>query len=239
MICYGHVEVFTDIEGIMIMETIKKTKIAFKDSLKACIEVKRKSSKNEETDKNLRVIAIGASTGGTEAIFSILKSLPVNIPGILVVQHMPEMFTDMYAKRLDMNTEFNVKEAKTGDIIVPGSVLVAPGNYHMKLKNTSRGLCVECLEKEKIKGYCPSVDLLFESVAEHVGKGAIGVILTGMGNDGAKGLLKMKNSGAKTIGQDEESSVVYGMPKSAYELGAVDYQLPLDKIPEKIITLLE
>ena len=220
------------------MAVIDKTKSALNTNIKTDVKEVAERVSEHENENKIRVIAIGASTGGTEAILSILKQLPSNIPGIIIVQHMPAVFTQMYAQRLNANTEFNVKEAKTGDVVAHGSVLVAPGDYHMKLKKTGARLSVECIKDEKVSGHCPSVDVLFESVAQEFGKNSIGVILTGMGRDGAQGILRMKNEGAETIGQDEESSVVYGMPKSAYELGAINYQLPLHKIPEKIISLL-
>lgn len=186
-----------------------------------------------------QIIAIGASTGGTEAIVSILKELPNTIPGIVIVQHMPPNFTRMFAERLNSITSLNVKEAQTGDQVLPGHVLVAPGDYHMKVYKSGSSYYIRCFKGEKVNGHCPSVDVLFKSVAAEAGKNAIGVILTGMGSDGAKGLLAMKNSGARTIGQDESSSVVYGMPKVAYNIGAIEKQAPLVKIPGLILTLLQ
>lgn len=186
-----------------------------------------------------QIIAIGASTGGTEAIVSILKELPNTIPGIVIVQHMPPNFTRMFAERLNSITSLNVKEAQTGDQVLPGHVLVAPGDYHMKVYKSGSSYYIRCFKGEKVNGHCPSVDVLFKSVAAEAGKNAIGIILTGMGSDGAKGLLAMKNSGARTIGQDENSSVVYGMPKVAYNIGAIEKQAPLVKIPGLILTLLQ
>ncbi|MDP4180983.1 MAG: chemotaxis response regulator protein-glutamate methylesterase [Bacillota bacterium] len=180
-------------------------------------------------NKNL-VIAIGASTGGTEAIYEVLKKFPEDMPGIVIVQHMPPVFTKMYSDRLNNTCALNVKEAKTGDQVVQGTVLIAPGDYHMKLKRSGSGYIVECFKGDKVNGHCPSVDVLFNSVASIAGKNAIGIILTGMGYDGAKGLLEMRKKGAKTIGQDEESSVVYGMPKVAYDIGAVEKQAPIGDI---------
>ncbi len=185
-------------------------------------------------DVSETIIAIGASTGGTEAIYSILKTLPQNMPPILIVQHMPPVFTRLYAERLNNSCALEVKEAKDGDVVKSGRVLVAPGNYHMRLAKRSSGIYVTCSIGEKVSGHCPSVDVLFDSVAK-VAKGkAIGVILTGMGRDGAEGLLNMKKQGAYTIGQDEASCVVYGMPMVAYEIGAVSKQLPLSDIPREI-----
>lgn len=185
-----------------------------------------------------RIIAIGASTGGTEAIFSILKSLPASTPGIVVVQHIPPVFSRMFAERLNNSIDLEVKEAQTGDYVQKGRVLIAPGSKHMKVKRVMDKYRVECFEGEKVNVHCPSVDVLFESVAKEAGNRAIGVILTGMGYDGAKGLLSMRRKGARTIGQDEGSSVVYGMPKAANNNGAVEKQASLDKIPKLIYSML-
>ncbi|MGE5613575.1 MAG: protein-glutamate methylesterase/protein-glutamine glutaminase [Bacillota bacterium] len=184
------------------------------------------------------LIAIGASTGGTEAIYSILQRLPESVPGIVVVQHIPPVFSRMYAERLNSTTWFQAKEAETGDFIESGRVLVAPGDKHMRIKKAGDKYKVECFKGEKVSGHCPSVDVLFESVAKEAGREAIGIILTGMGYDGAKGLLSMRKNGARTIGQDEKSSVVYGMPKVAYSIGAVERQASLDDIPGIIFSML-
>lgn len=185
-----------------------------------------------------KIIAMGSSTGGTEALFSILKSLPNNVPGIVVVQHIPPTFSRMFANRLNQQTAFQVKEAVTGDIIEPGKVFIAPGDQHMKIVKVGDVYKVRCFVGEKVSGHCPSVDVLFESVAKEVGNKAIGVILTGMGYDGAKGLLAMKRKGAFTIGQNETSSVVYGMPKVAFNIGAVRAQGSLENIPRLILQSL-
>lgn len=201
------------------------------------IESKSKNSKIEDR-KNV-IIAMGASTGGTEAIATVIRGLKKDIPGIVMVQHMPEGFTQMYANRLDDECEVNVKEARTGDVVVPGQVLLAPGDKHMKLVKVNGVYQVECRMGPKVSGHCPSVDVLFESVAKVAGKNAIGVLMTGMGRDGARGLLEMKNAGAKTIGQDEKTSVVYGMPKVAYDIGAVMWQVPLGQISQKLYYILD
>ncbi|SMC97912.1 protein-glutamate methylesterase/protein-glutamine glutaminase [Sporomusa malonica] len=185
-----------------------------------------------------KIIAIGASTGGTEAIYNILKQLPPNMPGIVIVQHIPPVFSRMYAERLNGSTAFQVKEARTGDTISPGEVLIAPGNEHMKIKRYSDGFRVKCYEGEKVSGHCPSIDELFSSVAQEAGANSVGVILTGMGFDGAKGLLAMRKQGARTIGQDAETSVVYGMPKVAYNIGAVEKQVALQNVPQVICSML-
>ena len=185
-----------------------------------------------------KIIAIGASTGGTEAILKVLKSLPSNVPGIVIVQHIPPDFSRMFAERLNTVTGFNVKEAQSGDYVESGHVLIAPGDKHMSIKRTGARYQVECFNGERVNGHCPSVDVLFDSVSANAGNSAIGVILTGMGADGAKGLLRMRNNGARTIGQDEKSCAVYGMPKSAYNMGAVEKQVPLDKVGEAILSFL-
>ncbi|SMC35858.1 protein-glutamate methylesterase/protein-glutamine glutaminase [Papillibacter cinnamivorans] len=185
-----------------------------------------------------KIIAIGASTGGTEALLSVLKALPGDMPGIVVVQHMPPVFTKLFAQRLDNTVALHVKEAQTGDAVVQGSVLIAPGNNHMVLERSGSGYRVRCFEGEKVNGHCPSADVLFHSVAQTAKGDALGVILTGMGGDGAKGLLEMRVNGARTIGQDEKSCVVYGMPKVAFQLGAVEKQASLGDIPEEICSLL-
>lgn len=185
-----------------------------------------------------KIIAIGSSTGGTEAVSNILKMLPANIPGIVVTQHIPPVFSRMFAERLNQSTPFYVKEAQTGDYIEPGKVLIAPGDRHMRVKKKGSLYQVECNPGERVNGHCPSVDVLFESVAKEAKQSAFGIILTGMGYDGAKGLLEMRKQGARTIGQDEASSVVYGMPKVAFNIGAVEKQASLEDIPHLLYKLL-
>lgn len=185
-----------------------------------------------------RIVAIGASTGGTEAIFEVIKQFRRDIPGVVIVQHMPPGFTKMYAERLNNQCEVAVKEAQTGDKVVQGQVLIAPGDRQMRLVKVGNEYQVECRGEEKVSGHCPSVDVLFKSVAKAAGAKAIGVILTGMGADGSKGLLEMRNAGAQTIGQNEATCVVYGMPKVAYDIGAVQYQLALSAISDKVYGLL-
>ncbi len=185
-----------------------------------------------------KVIAIGASTGGTEAIYNVLKALPKEVPGIVIVQHIPPLFSKMFADRLNAQTHFQVKEAQNGDVVQTGTVLIAPGDKHMKIKKAGDKFIVETIQGNKVNGHCPSVDVLFESVAKMVGKNSIGVILTGMGQDGAIGLMSMKRAGARTIGQDQQSSVVYGMPKVAFDIGAVEKQATLARIPQLICDML-
>lgn len=182
-----------------------------------------------------KILAIGASTGGTEALKDVLMGLPRNAPGTVIVQHMPANFTGPFAERLNSLCAMEVREAKNGDSITPGVALIAPGDYHMVVRRSGARYYVEIGSGDKISGHRPSADVLLNSVAKIAGANAIGVILTGMGGDGARGLLAMRNAGAKTLGQDEASCVVYGMPKVAYEMGAVERQLPLDKIAQGII----
>ncbi len=188
---------------------------------------------------NDHLVAIGASTGGTEAICSVVKDYGTDIPGIVCVQHMPPGFTQMYAKRLNDQCRIQVKEAETGDRVMPGHMLIAPGgDRHMRLVKVNGGYQVEVKAGPKVNGHCPSVDVLFESVAKVARSDAVGIILTGMGGDGAKGLLAMRRAGARTIGQDESTCVVYGMPKVAYDLGAVEYQEKLADIAGRTYSIL-
>ena len=196
-------------------------------------------SQHLATNKQDLIVAIGASTGGTEAIASVIKEFGKDIPGVVVVQHMPVGFTGMYANRLNSQCQVTVKEAKSGDIVKPGQVLIAPGgDAHMQLVKRNDTYQVVIRQGAKVNGHCPSVDVLFQSVAEVAGNRAVGIILTGMGGDGARGLLAMKNAGARTIGQDESTCVVYGMPKVAYDIGAVEYQEKLPDIAKKTYLLL-
>jgi two-component system chemotaxis response regulator CheB len=184
-----------------------------------------------------KIIAVGASTGGTEALFNLIKAMPPIAP-MVIVQHIPPVFSRMFAERLNASTSFKVSEARTGDRVERGRVLIAPGDKHMRLKKADGKYFVECFRGAKVNGHCPSVDILFESVAKEVRTGAIGVILTGMGYDGAKGLLAMRRAGARTIGQSEASCVVYGMPKVAYNIGAVEKVAPLENIPSLLCALM-
>lgn len=196
-------------------------------------------TENVAVDNKELVLAIGASTGGTEAIATILKDFGTDIPGTVIVQHMPAGFTELYANRLNDQCRVTVKEAKNGDKVLPGQVLLAPGgDCQMRLVRCASGYQVEVKPGPKVSGHCPSVDVLFESVAKAAKGRAIGIILTGMGGDGAKGLLEMRNAGARTIGQDESTCVVYGMPKVAYELGAVEFQEKLSDISKKTYAVL-
>ncbi len=217
-------------------DLIVKIKIASVSKVKLPRMISKKPS--GAVKKVNRIIAFGASTGGTEALLNILQSLPPTMPGILITQHIPPGFSRMFAERMNNLTQLNVKEAEQGDLLEQGKVLVAPGGKHMKVKKIGGRYIVDVQEGEKVNGHCPSVDVLFESVAKEAGSNAIGVILTGMGQDGAKGLLSIRQKGGRTIGQDEESSVVYGMPKAAQNLGAVEKQSPLNRIPQLLLSLL-
>lgn len=185
-----------------------------------------------------KLIAIGASTGGTEALKEVLVKTPLNIPGILIVQHMPPHFTTAFAERLNRLCQIEVREAKDGDSVLNGQALIAPGNFHMLLRRSGARYYVNVKDGPLVHHQRPAVDILFNSVAQYAGGNAIGVILTGMGADGAQGMMKMKEAGAKTIAQDEASCVVFGMPKEAIKLGAVDRIAPLEKIPQEIIQLI-
>jgi two-component system, chemotaxis family, protein-glutamate methylesterase/glutaminase len=206
--------------------------VSEKFSADAIIPTNHTKSMSPHTE---RIIAIGASTGGTEAIKTLLEGLPVDTPGIVVVQHMPEVFTKAYASRLDGILPLHVKEAEQGDQVTRGKVLIAPGNKHMLLKRRGKEYSVEIKEGPLVNRHRPSVDVLFRSVARAAGSNAVGVLLTGMGDDGASGLLEMKETNAKTIVQDEATCVVYGMPKEAVKLGAADIILPLQKIAGEIL----
>ena len=185
------------------------------------------------------VIAIGASTGGTEAIASVIKQFGADMPGIVIVQHMPAGFTGMYAQRLNSQSRLHVREARQGDVVVPGTAYLAPGgDCHMQIIKIGAQYLISLKNAPRVNGHCPSVDVLFDSVAKHAKAHALGILLTGMGNDGANGLLHMRQAGAHTIGQDEDSCVVYGMPRVAYELGAVEYQENLSDIPDRTYQIL-
>ena len=181
------------------------------------------------------VIAIGTSTGGTQALEAVLKRMPPDVPGIVIVQHMPEHFTAMLAKRLNSICEIEVREARHGDRVIPGLALIAQGGKHMMLARSGAQYRVEVVDGPPINRHRPSVDVLFRSCAKFAGKNAVGVIMTGMGDDGARGLKEMHDAGSATIAEDESTCVVFGMPKEAIRLGAVDKVLPLDAIPQAIL----
>jgi two-component system chemotaxis response regulator CheB len=181
-----------------------------------------------------RIVCIGASTGGTEALATVLTALPADCPGVVIVQHMPERFTAAFARRLDGLCRIDVKEAEDGDAVLPGRALIAPGNRHTLLTRSGARYCVTVKEGPLVSRHRPSVDVLFRTAAQYAGRNAVGVIMTGMGDDGARGLLEMRKAGATTLAQDEESCVVFGMPKEAIAIGAAQRVVPLDRIPDEI-----
>ena len=185
-----------------------------------------------------RVVALGTSTGGTQALEVVLQALPRVCPGIVIVQHMPERFTAAFADRLDGICQIRVREAKNGDRVVPGAALIAPGGRHMLLRRNGAQYFVEVMDGPLVSRHRPSVDVLFRSVAKSAGANALGVIMTGMGDDGAAGLLEMRQAGAQTVAQDEESCVVFGMPKEAIKRGGVARTLPLTAISHEILLQL-
>jgi two-component system chemotaxis response regulator CheB len=198
--------------------------------------LKRASTALAETTN--KIIAIGASTGGTEALKVVLTQMPPNAPGIVVVQHMPAQFTTSFAERLNDLSAINVKEAKNGDSLVNGLALIAPGNYHMLLKRSGARHYVQVKSGPLVHHQRPAVDVLFHSVADTAGSNAAGAILTGMGADGAAGLLKMKEAGARTVAQDEKSCIVFGMPKEAIKAGAAEKVVPLKDISKTILNMI-
>jgi two-component system, chemotaxis family, protein-glutamate methylesterase/glutaminase len=193
------------------------------------------ASTNAMAETTEKVIVVGASTGGTEALRELLEPMPANAPGIVIVQHMPELFTRAFAQRLDGLCAIEVKEAQSNDSILSGRALIAPGNHHLLLRRSGARYFVEIKDGPLVCRHRPSVDVLFRSAARYAGANAVGVLLTGMGDDGARGMLEMKNAGAHTIAQDESTSVVYGMPKEALRMGGVCQVLPLPQIAVNLL----
>ncbi|MBN1253072.1 MAG: chemotaxis response regulator protein-glutamate methylesterase [Bacteroidales bacterium] len=258
---YGAVEIITK-PNLHTKEFIEESKIKLCDVIKAAsasrlrrknyrhplkpLEVKPKLSADVIIQKTSNfslpkttdiVISVGASTGGTEALRVFLEAMPVNAPGIVIVQHMPEHFTKSFADRLNDLCAISVKEAEDGDSVLQGRALIAPGNKHTLLRRSGAKYYVEVKDGPLVNRHRPSVDVLFRSTALYAGRNAIGVIMTGMGDDGAKGLMEMKEAGAKTVAQDEKSCVVFGMPKEAIKLGAADSILPIDQIASHVLIL--
>jgi two-component system chemotaxis response regulator CheB len=194
---------------------------------------------SKSLDTTHKVIAIGASTGGTQAIEKVLRNFPPQAPGIVIVQHMPPGFTRSFAERLDGLCPVHVREARDKDIVVPGLALLAPGGQHMLVRRSGTRYTVQVKDGPPVNRHKPSVDVLFHSLADSAGHNSVGVILTGMGADGAKGLYELRQAGGYTIAQDEATSVVFGMPKAAIDIGAVDAVLPLDAVPHGVIQALE
>lgn len=229
--------------GEMSIVLAEKIKSASKANLSLIKQ--RMASNTTSSESNIRInaltkttdkiIIIGASTGGVQAIETVIKRFPANAPGTVIVQHMPPGFTKSFAERLNQMCSVEVKEAEDGDSILPGKVLIAPGAYHMTVNRSGAKYYVEVKDGPLVNRHKPSVDVLFQSAAQNVGANAVGVILTGMGDDGAKGLLKLKNTGAICAAQDEASSIVYGMPRAAWEIGAAEIQLSLEKIADFLI----
>ena len=230
------------LEDFVRNELLVKIKIASSariSNIKKSVMLNHANPERMSVNRGNLVVAIGASTGGTEATSAVVRQFGTDIPGIVCVQHMPPGFTQMYAKRLDDECQIRVKEAETGDRVLPGHMLIAPGgDRHMRLVKVGGSYQVEIKPGPRVNGHCPSVEVLFDSVAKAAGPDAVGIILTGMGGDGAKGLLAMRKAGARTIGQDESTCVVYGMPKVAYDIGAVEFQEKLSDIPGRTYALL-
>ncbi|MHB2155614.1 protein-glutamate methylesterase/protein-glutamine glutaminase [Calditrichota bacterium GD2] len=225
--------------NLMMAELREKVKWAARARISPPIKKNPKSTINTiEPKRSLtrtdHVIAVGASTGGIMAIRRLLCALPAESPGLLIVQHLPPPFTSMFARRLDEQCEIRVKEARTGARVEPGLALIAPGDYHMQLVRFGLEYRVICRKGAPVNGHRPSVDVLFRSVARHAGARAIGVLLTGMGNDGAEALLQMRRAGARTVAQDRKSSVVFGMPREAFARGGAERLADINQIPEII-----
>lgn len=214
------------------LKPIKAMQVAPKLSADAVLAKKANKAMMRTTEK---VVVVGASTGGTEAIREFLKAMPLDSPGIVIVQHMPERFTASFARHLDEACAISVKEAEDNDTVIRGRALIAPGNRHMLLKSSGARYFVEVKDGPLVSRHRPSVDVLFRSAAQYAGKNAVGVILTGMGDDGAHGMREMKEAGAYNIAQDEHSCIVFGMPKEAIKAGAVDAVMPLASIPHAVL----
>jgi len=214
--------------------TASQAKVIQKKSTPAAAPSSNKISSAALARNTQTIIAMGASTGGTDALQTVLTTMPANSPPIVIVQHMPPGFTKMFADRLNKICAVQIKEAQDGDRLANGVALIAPGDFHMSLHKDTKGYFVKVEYGEKVSSHRPSVDYLFDSVAKVAGKNAIGVIMTGMGSDGADGMVKMRKQGAYTIGQDKETCVVYGMPMTAFMRGGCSVQAPLDKISKMI-----
>ncbi len=207
-------------------------------SQKATVDVTIPVANHAMAQTTETVVALGTSTGGTQALEFVLSSLPEVCPGIVIVQHMPEKFTGAFAQRLNQLCKIEVREAHDGDRVLPGRALIAPGGHHMSLRRSGAQYVVEIVDGPPVNRHRPSVDVLFRSVAKYAGKNALGIIMTGMGNDGAHGLKEMRDAGAHTVAQNEETCVVYGMPKEAVQLGAVERILPIGDIPTAILGVM-
>lgn len=254
---YGAVEIITK-PRLGTKQFIEESRVRICDAVKAAAEARigKISTRSHEVQPKLtadviiekatsramiqtteKVIVVGASTGGTEALKVFLEALPADSPGIVIVQHMPEGFTKAFSQRLDGICRISVKEAENNDTVVRGRALIAPGNHHMLLKRSGARYYVEIKDGPLVSRHRPSVDVLFRSAARYAGKNAVGVIMTGMGDDGAKGMLEMKDAGAINIAQDEASCIVFGMPNEAIKLGGAHYIKPLDQIAREVLRL--
>lgn len=241
----GAVEVMAKPGGPL---TVGEAALQLADKVRAAAQVKALKPKDPPPSPPIdlplpfkttrKVIAMGASTGGTEALRVVLERMPLGCPGIVIVQHMPPGFTSAFAKRLDELCKIEVKEAADGDPVLPGSALIAPGGFHLVLSRSGTRYYVHVKDGPMVCYQRPSVDVLFSSVAKAAGPNAIGVIMTGMGSDGARGLLEMRKAGARTIAQDEATCVIFGMPKEAIRLGAVEAVVPLEEIPKRLMEML-
>ncbi|MEW6067598.1 MAG: chemotaxis response regulator protein-glutamate methylesterase [Nitrospirota bacterium] len=253
---YGAVDIIQK-PSIGTKQFLEESKVLICDAVKAASRVMRENIRSSEVYKiepkldadsilakanqhammvtTEKVVVVGASTGGTEALRFFLSEMPLDSPGIVVVQHMPENFTKAFANRLDNVCKISVKEAENGDPVLKGQALIAPGNRHILLKRSGTRYYVEVRDGPLVCRHRPSVDVLFRSASRYGGKNAIGVIMTGMGDDGARGMKEMKDAGSKTIAQDEQSCVVFGMPHEAIKLGGVDKVISLEAIPREVI----
>jgi two-component system chemotaxis response regulator CheB len=222
-----------------LAERIRSASVADMRRIKAQLEQREEAPFVALASTTNKVVAIGASTGGTVALEYILRAMPENTPGTIITQHMPEQFTKSFANRLNELCKMEVREAVDGDAVLPGVALIAPGNEHMMLRRSGARYYVEVKHGPRVNRHRPSVDVMFQTTARTAGANAVGAILTGMGADGARGMLEMKKAGARTIAQDEASCVVFGMPRVAIELGGVDRVAPLESIPGEIHRALE
>lgn len=232
--------------AIDLVSKIKEASVAKIDTKKSVAKLNRLVEQKTNTRKTTnitnndeKIIAIGASMGGVEAVSKVLKALPLGLPGIVITQHMPPIFTKKYSERLDRECIIDVSEARHGEVVLPGHAYIAPGGLQMSILKKNNKFVIQVKEGEKVTGHCPSVDYLFESVARAAKEKSIAAILTGMGSDGAKGLLEIKKSGGYTIGQNKSSCVVYGMPMAAMNIGAVVKETSLDMIPNAILNQLK
>lgn len=219
-----------DLHIVQVIKAASKAQVRRKSIPEQIINSQQQIKRTLPAQTSSKIIAVGASTGGTEAIRVFLEQMPIDCPGIVIVQHMPEVFTRSFAERLNQICKIEVREAASGDAVLRGRALIAPGNKHMELRRSGARYFVELHQQEPVNRHRPSVDVLFYSVAQHAGKNAAGVIMTGMGADGAKGMLAMHEAGSPTLAQDEKTCVVYGMPKEAVKLNAVEKILPLEQL---------